>query len=503
MGPITQRVRILTPNLRATAWLGCGVIAALGFTVDFFPHVTVTIALLPLMGLAALFMLRVTELSLLSRLFVVLYLLPFSTLAGYLYDRDFAWVIAPNCVPLCQNHQLINQMLVMAAVGFCGLIAGMEWCSGLQTTDSSQSKVSAIGFHQSTLSVGLSGLLLVTAVVLSWLHAPKLTIFNKPYSGGISPDLRASYLISYLLLILVYIDAEREVSCSRRQRIKGTLLTLATSYIVIVLQFLRGDRECAGLLAGMALLYVTGHNFSARAASPVPHSSQTRRAMRLAVPAITCILILMFLGSVRHLWSGVLPGAAGTARLRDYLTENTWTAVARNNLGVATDYHYGTLDYLWGQTYWDYLGSLPPSSITRKLGYTRPMDGPSNPATWYICLVSNGGMHPVVVPFRNFGIWGVLPVLFAIGAAIAAIERFNQAGTIAARLLYGSVSTSSMLWFWYGDMNMVRTVMVWAILCGLYAFVTRQSAPSSTDLRVIPRPRFLRSRRQVSDAAGK
>lgn len=100
-----------------------------------------------------------------------------------------------------------------------------------------------------------------------------------------------------------------------------------------------------------------------------------------------------------------------------------------------------------------------------QLGYVRPMDTHANPARWYRDTgVSAGGMQPAVVPFRNFGILGVLGILFLIGVFIGCVELYCETGTFAARLLYGCVATTSMLWFWYGDMNVVRAVMGWGIL---------------------------------------
>jgi len=451
-----------------------GAVVAGVFESQWFPPLELTVLGLAALGLVGGLTVRTSELSPLPRLFILLYLTPFSVMAGYLWNPNFVWITAPNCTALCQNRVLINQMLLIATAGLCGLMAGFDavplaWRRGLgRIPDEAPTR------RPRTLSLPVAITTVLAAVMLSWLHAPARTIFSAPYTAGISTDLRAAYLISYLLLILMSVDAERDVFGSRSRKIKTRVLAVAVTFIVGILQFLRGDRESAGLVLGLAILYVTGAGVGlVRGRSASPFAARDR-ARQLVLPLGGCLLAMMFLGSLRHIASPrFLDPSTGRQLVHEYLTRNTWTAVARNNLGLATDYHYGTLEYLNGRTYVDYLRSLVPYTLAVKVGYLRPLDGPANPAEWYKCLVSNGGMHPAVVPFRNFGIVGVIAVLFLAGAGICACEVWNESGRPAARLLYGSIATSSALWFWYGDMNLVRALMVWAVMSLLYQSLIR------------------------------
>jgi hypothetical protein len=98
-------------------------------------------------------------------------------------------------------------------------------------------------------------------VLLSWVVAPSATIFVKAYNTGGSAvvaapmNFNAAGLLAYVLVVLLVIDAERD-QLEWRRHFKYVMATTITAFIVIVLQVLRGDRECTGLLTALALLYL-------------------------------------------------------------------------------------------------------------------------------------------------------------------------------------------------------------------------------------------------------
>lgn len=465
--------------LFAMSWLGIGfVVACLFWTRQLMP-LRVTICVLTFLTVFGIASLQITVLSLMTRLYVVLFILPVSANLGYLFDSNFVWWNTPTNILLCQNHSLINEMLTMVLVGLCGLLSGIEMmamsaCPRLQAAQKSPLDRPA---SQTALPLPVAMFLLAIAYLCSWLYAPEESIFTAAYASadaGVGKykdvGMNSSYLISYLILALLIVDTEREPRQSPRRRFKLMATLAVTAYIVLVLQLLRGDRECAGLLAALIMLYITNPSMGAARDRLNRGLMQVTRVLKIVVPLSLCVAAFLALGSLRHsasksnsekqgIWNTVVEGA----------TQNTWTAVALNNLGLCADYNYKTIQYLYGQTYVDYFLSLPPGSITMLLGYSRPMESPdSNPSMWYHGLIAAGGMHPVVVPFRNFGIWGVLVMLVFIGQFICFCETYNESGTLAARLLYGCIATSCMLWFWYGDMNLIRTIMIWGILCYIH-----------------------------------
>ena len=459
----------------ATCWLAAGVILCGLFMTGQLLPVRLTICVLAAASVFAIASLQITALSIMTRLYILLYILPFAANLGYLFDRNFVWWQTPTNILLCQNHTLINEMLTMVLVGLCGLMTGIEWvamsaCQRLQTNSRSTADVPG---YCTVMPLPIYGILLYLAYLCSWIYAPEESIFTAAYAsadagGGMYKDvgMNSSYLVSYLLLMLLVVDAEREAPRSSRRMLKLMSTLMVTAYIVVVLQLLRGDRECAGLLAALVMLYITSPSMEAARGRIQRGLVQFSRTLKIFIPLAVCVAAFIAMGSLRHsasqkssefsgVWNTLVEGA----------TQNTWTAVALNNLGLCADYNYKTITYLYGQTYVDYFLSLPPGSITMAMGYERPLESnESNPSMWYHGLIAAGGMHPAVVPFRNFGIVGVLIILILEGAFICFCETYNENGTLASRLLYGAIATSCMLWFWYGDMNFIRTVMMWWIV---------------------------------------
>lgn len=488
----------------ALAWLTGGVFLAAMFSTGQLPPLVATVPLLGVLSIVAMLSLKVTELSVMSRLFVLLFSLPFGATVGYLFDKDYVWWATPTNILLCQNHLLVNQMLMMVVVGLCGLIFGIELMAANMATQRRRPVKQIDPASIRSLPLLPVWVLLAIAFVLSWLHAPTETILVAQYAsdaagGGLDKDtgLNSSYLISYLILILLWVDSERDPR-PRIQFLKRAAFAAVLGYIVVFLQLLRGDRECAGLVAALGMLYITDPTKGSLRSRFQQQFQQIRRAMTLIAPLTACMLVFLALGAVRHTASekSTEKTSIGTM-IAEGATQNTWTAVALNNLGLAADYNFDTLEYLYGRTYVDYILSLPPGAVTKVIGYERPLEGDANPAMWYFGLIAAGGMHPVVVPFRNMGIWGVLFMLTLCGCFICYTERNNETGTMSGRMLYGCVATSSMLWFWYGDMNMIRTVMGWAILCGLHQLLAVK--PRKGQLKpkplpsIAPRPQLVKT----------
>jgi hypothetical protein len=140
------------------------------------------------------------------------------------------------------------------------------------------------------------------------------------------------------------------------------------------------------------------------------------------------------------------------------------------------------MEYYYGRTYWDYLLSLPPGILTRALGVLRPTDQQGGNAALWFPGVSGGGVHIAVVPFKNFGIWGLFFVLGLYGFWMARLENKNATMRFWPRILYGAVVTSSLFWFWYGDMNLIRGVTAALLLGILYRVLIRVRLGKVSDI---------------------
>jgi len=162
--------------------------------------------------------------------------------------------------------------------------------------------------------------------------------------------------------------------------------------------------------------------------------------------------------------------------VRGALSRSPWTSVLLTNLGSAYFYTMGDIEYLYGKTYKEYLLSLPPGFVSQLLHYERPLERWQGPNYWFRGI-SRGGIHPVVVPFHNFGIWGVLSIMGIIGVVIVWVD--NPTMSAWRRFLFAGVTAIAFKWFWYGDMSLIRSIMGVTLLWALYVVlvISRRSSP--------------------------
>jgi len=236
-----------------------------------------------------------------------------------------------------------------------------------------------------------------------------------------------------------------------------------------VLQILRGDRESSGLIAAFAALYLT----APVAAGSIPRPDVTRaRIRRLALPLALLVTVFIALGKARETLATVSEHLTIGQMVRLGFSQNTWTAVLWRNLGTAWEYNEGLTDYKLGSTYRDYLLSLPPGVVAHAYGYERPEEAWRGLSYEDPAGVSAGGLHAVIPPFKNFGAGGVLVILFLYGVGISVLEAASLSYRVLPRLLWGSTFCASFIWFWYGDMPMIRAVMAALLLSLAYRFAT-------------------------------
>lgn len=462
---------------QAAIWALGGVVASVvvlsGSVPPLRPTVVVAAALVGLALLTA----TTSGPSVLPRLTLLLYAMPFSATIGYLFDPHFVWWNTPLAYPLCSDPALNSRMVWIGICGLCGMMSGIQ----LRLTVGVKPSATATGTPARVLSAAPFFVLLLAAILLSQISAPRETIWEANYaseqsaSSSAAINFNGSFLVSYLILILLYVDSENEPAGSTRRREKRLWLAGASLYIVVVLQLMRGDRECTGLIAGVVALYLTSAQHIGRGL--MQHRETLRRVAWIAGPMLALVCLLISLGFVR---STLSTGGGTMSELSEIpkraLTLNTWTGVLLTNLGMVAQESTSGMEYQNGQTYVDYFLSLPPGVITQAIGYERPMDGMNSPNWWYSPL-SGGGVHPCVVPYNNFGVFGVFSVMALMGAFVTRCELCAHGHGLANRVLYGCIVTVSMLWLWYGDMNFIRGVMGCGILLVLHRLGSVPSLP--------------------------
>jgi len=386
----------------------------------------------------------------------------------------------------------MSRMLMTAIVGLLGLLTGIEAGALWFRRQHARFKPAFRSTIQSRATLdGLVFLFLLgSAFMLSWLSTPKETILEASYGSADRTlsvarklNFNAAAAIAYVILVLLFIDTERERAGSVARRFKLRLVILMTAYIVVFHQLLRGSRSVADLVAALTILYLTSadvelHWLRARLL-------QRRKLMKLALPLVLIVCAFLCLSRLRHSLSidKSLPSVAEVGgMLGKACTANTWTYVTLTNLGMALEADDDPPPLLFGRTYLDYFLSLPPGALSKLVGYERPVDHGRGPSWWY--GIGMGGVHPVVVPYRNFGIVGAFAIPALFGIFFARCELLNTTYQLWPRFLYGAILANSLHWFWYGDMYIIRGVMAAMILTVFYRFAAQRQ---QIDFKHLPR----------------
>lgn len=448
-----------------------GILASLSFACGVYLPLRIAVVTLFVITVWALWMARASRLAILERVMILLYALPFSITVAYVFRPEYIWGSTATRVSLLSDRLLITEMLAMGLVGLLGLITGMKVAELLRGRCSfpcaSESDAANIRTERTLDSVQFFGLLAVSMALSYGANSESGTIFSGVYRGtsGWTTSIGfagASYF-SYLLFVLLFIDAERD--WSPRRQLKMAALIGMTICGAVCFELVRGNRDAIGLLAALMALYLTGSDMRQRGHSGQETVLGTRRIRRLALPALAVFAIYAVLGPIRVQLANPSARMSPKSIATDALANNTWTYVLLTNVGVAHFYRSGTIDYLYGSTYVDYLLSLPPGVVSQAFAYTRPLESFQGPNWWFVGI-SGGGIHPVAVPFMNFGIFGVFIVLLLFGMFIVWVDQPNA--SMWRRFLYAGVLAGSFKWFWYGDMAIIRMIMGVALLWVVY-----------------------------------
>jgi hypothetical protein len=426
-----------------------------------------------------------SALSLLPRFMLLLYTLPFAVLAGSLMLDDLNLLNA-LAVDLIFQRPVAANALSVGLVGLLGLLAGFGLSAAQRGSDVSHCRPESAA---AILTVPLFACFAALAALLSLISSRS----NRSASGVYFEDaLEAAqagggatlYVVSYCLLIVLCVDLQAD-RWSLRRRLKGVLLVLVVGYMTVFHQLMQGDREILGLIVGLLALHIT----RPLATSAEMQAAAQRQMFRRSLPiAGLAMMIFLAVGQLRYSGGGsLIEGGIVGAVLRELASGGTWTAVFLGNLGQADEHQSGSLTYLYGKTYIDYLLSLPPGIVSNALGLVRPLEGASGPGLWYYPL-QWGGAHPVLVPFKNFGIWGVLVILTFYGWLIGSVDRRGRRTGFWVRIVYGTFFAASFNWFWYGDMPFLRALMAAGIVGLAYRLILVVGNASKRDARPAGRP---------------
>ncbi len=449
-----------------------GVLLSVLFLFDVYPPRRLAVVLLlgfAVWGMAAA---RGSRLAALQRLVILIYYAPFAVTLGYLVDENFLWAATPARIVLIEDDRIILHMLATGLVGLVGLLAGMKIAEILLHSREHQPRPARIpsasmpwlafaGFAGATLALVWAG------------SGDSPTVFEAGYAGTTGAaqaiNFNAATLLGNVILLLLFVDAER--SAVRKMNPRMVIVT-GLAVAAVAYELLRGNRDSFGLLVALLALYATG-SLAQRLRLAI--GNDWTRLRRVIVPAVVIVAVFVLAGALRAMMTTPQLLADPGYVLRVAFLENTWTAILHSNLGLASLYASGPADYLLGRTYIDYLLSAPPGFLTQWFDITRPIEADRGPAWWFMGI-TGGGVHAVVVPFRNFGIVGAMAVLALVGALVTWMDAPNASP--GRRFLYGVVMAASFKWLWYGDMSLIRALMAAALVWVAYRIVMARRVPA-------------------------
>jgi hypothetical protein len=417
------------------------------------------------------------------------------------------WGLATN--PYMFDLETIKLTAELGAAGVSGFLAGAFGAYYVSAKLWATSKFVAV----KTLNPYWFIALLAAALIASNLAAPERTIFEAAYVGAGAQSEALKFgslgLVSYLLLILCFADAifdgeRRTAFC------KLFALVVSIAYVVIWLQFARGDRESVPVVLACAIMFW-------RWGAPRFAQGQLKiAALRaLAVALVALVMASGFvLQAVRPNLEGKklsdvagiakrtfadpkpvgsalsvpvsppspdrpLPGSRGALfdKIDRYIPKGTWSAVLLTPLSVAGDSLREALPLKLGQTYLDFILSMPPGFIASRLGYQRPIDADHGPA--HEMRYGQGGTHAVVVPFVNFRMVGVVLIFTLWGWLFVTLERrtsdISPPRTIPKVAAYGAICAIIPQWIWYGEKILITAFLIWVGISVCYVVATRSS----------------------------
>ena len=420
------------------------------------------------------------------------------------------WGLATN--PYMFDRDTIKLTAELGVAGVSGLLAGMfaRYARAEEPNNNSWTIASP-----RTLNTFWFFGLLAMALIASKLASPTKTIFEAAYGsvGTLSESMNFGSLglVSYSLIILCLADA---ISDSNRRTGMWKLSALVGSilYIVIWLQFARGDRESVAMVIACTILFwIWG----------APRFARSKFAMgALRVLAIAFVTVVIAAGlvlqvvrqnlvgknlddvavvaqqayrDVKPVGSILSPPAAtpppaacaqqytGRGVLFDradgIIPKGTWSAVLLTPLSVAGDSLRGLLPIKLGRTYLDLVLSIPPGFLAKSVGYQRPIDADHGPA--HEMRYGQGGTHAVVVPFMNFRMAGVVLILAAWGWLFATIERrasnMGPPWAVQKMTAYGMTCAIIPHWMWYGEKILITGFVIWLAISAFHLFATTGS----------------------------
>ena len=452
------------------------------FAFDIYFPVFVSVIFLVFISIFFLVSMQKKNIGILMPLMWLICALPFIHIIPYLWlsyeDAELLglfWGLTVN--PYMLNLEVIELTGMIGAVTGLGLAFGCSFL--LRSSDKGDSQIGLTSKRiKNHLSFEVWIVWMLIGVLLSWLSAPQQNVFNAVYTSSESliqnSNFASAWTISYVILIFGFCDAILDNNIYRKPWKIGIFLCVI-SYVVIVLQLLRGDRESLPLVIGLILVYFCW------SPSKIKSKNINFSWIKWVIAGVLLLIISMLVGVMRSelaevdglssliekLSIGINSGTLGLANL----FRGTWTGVALTPLSIAGDNVYGLLPIKFGSDYCDLLASIIPGFLADAIGYVRPINGNHGPA-WEM-RYGIGGTHFSVLPFMNFRMVGVFFIAGLISYLLRLLEDMAlKKRTVADLSLLCTVVMIAPHWFWYGEKNGMNACIIFIIILLIYKLLT-------------------------------
>lgn len=403
-----------------------------------------------------------------SFLYFIVFTLPFLHLLPYLWidiqsQGDIVWGLASN--PFQFNQEIINLVGLIASCGMIGMVLPTFFFKKQNYEENNLKNT----IERKSMPLILWFLWLFLGLFLSVMSAPQESLLDAAYttSGSMSRDLNVSsaWLLSYIILLFALYDSLIEKNIALR-KLKKICVFVVIGYIVLVLQFFRGDRESIPWILACFLMVYYWLPF-------LKKSNIKISKFKLFILFVLTFSVSFIVGYSRSRVSGSADLFDAINIISNVLVENpellkgTWTAVLLTPLSVAGEYIIFGKEYLFGKDYFNLILSTPPGFITDIFGYERPWSLGKGPATEMIYGL--GGTHASVLPFRNFGLLGVVFITSFFYYLLIKIDKMVlKKPSMPTIILLASIVTIIPHWVWYGEKNLINGLLIYFILLVVY-----------------------------------
>jgi hypothetical protein len=408
-----------------------------------------------------------------SKYFLVVYCLPFIHGIEYIFfdfdnpiKPEIMWGLATNAYTFSQP--IIERMFMLALIGQIGFLIPILLVS--------RSCFQGLGEKPATALCGPESMrfsrfciFLAVAFILSSISTPKDTILQSAYAMGEPPvstalNFNAAWLVSHVFIAFAFVDITYRRARAKDAWKKKAVFWLVFSYIIIFHQFLRGDRECLSLIA--AILFLGLHKRYIAKGARIGISNRKKEiflGFALGAIVVSIFVLSNIVGTLRSSMSSapISEIASGLAVSLSRVYCGTWSAVLLTPLSIVGDHYNGLMTFKYGTTYSDMIMSIPPGFVAKWIGYVRPFESSQGPA-WSMRF-GIGGTHGLVVPFMNFGAYGVLFISSVLSYFFTRIDlSYLKRPTSSLLSLIATLIVVGPHWFWYGDMSGIRGLMAFA-----------------------------------------